>query len=136
EPPADGLGDHLPVLEQGKLPDRLAVILQRGQLAGEGHLAFAVAAQGDGLQDRQVGNTARGARRQVSQSYPAASTSVKVEGNAAPRPDTISGLVPGPGLSRAGRAAVRAASAPGSVEHSAEGSPVVNEIARPARSQT
>ena len=78
---------------------------------------------------------ARGARRQVSQSYPAAAASVKADGNAAPRSNTISGLVSGPGRAPPGRAPVSAASAPGSVVHSAEGSPVVNAIARPARSQ-
>ena len=77
----------------------------------------------------------RGARRQVSQSYPAASTSAKLPGNAAPRSNTISGVVPWPGLSPAGSASVSAASAGGSVVHRAEGSPVVNAIARPARSQ-
>ena len=78
---------------------------------------------------------ARGARRHVSQSYPAAPAWVKTAGNAAPRSNTISGLVSGPGLSPAGRASVSPASAGGSVEHRAEGSPVLNAIARPARSQ-
>src|ERR1035441_658327 len=73
----------------------------------------------------------RGARRQVSQSYPAASTLVKAELNAASRSNTISGRFAAPGLWPAGRAPVRAASAPGSVVHRAEGSPVVNAIALP-----
>ncbi len=60
QPAGDRLGGHLPVLEQGQLPDRLVVVLQRGQLVGPGDLALAVPAQGDGLQDRQVSGGLRG----------------------------------------------------------------------------
>jgi hypothetical protein len=131
EPAADGLGGHLPVLEQGQLPDRLVVVLQsaRATCRTRPPRRVMVCAMGSSVV------AARGARRQVSQSYPAASTSVKADGNAAPRSNTISGRLAGPGRAPAGRASVSAASAPGSVEHSAKGSPVVNAIARPARSQ-
>jgi DNA-binding HxlR family transcriptional regulator len=53
EPPADRLGDHLAVLEQGQLPDGLAVVVHGDLLVGPGDLALAAAAQGDGLHDGQ-----------------------------------------------------------------------------------
>lgn len=67
EPAADGLGGHLPVLEQGQLPDRLGVVLQGDLLVGPGHLPHAAAAQGDGLRDgEQRGDCQGGAARSAS----------------------------------------------------------------------
>ena len=123
------------MLEQGQLPDRLGVVLQGDLLVGPGHLALAVAAKGDRLRD---GEQRGGRQGGAPPGQPVVPGGVHLgeggrERGSPVEHDQRSGVRAGPGARPAGGRRCSATSAPGSVVHSAEGSPVVNAIARPGQ---